>query len=646
MNKQLILYNKNYKSLLDQYCNTHHSIPRVSENPESFLRQSLYLINPNLTERHNAYPYFITITFPKSKEPLHLQWKIAIEHIERLKKQISNHYLIIAGIIAIEPHKNTTLKYKKGKNTKAGAPHFHMVLWLSHEFLNPSINQMRTDFHRSKLMVKINRLNTDLDVIKALLYTTKDGENQIIKNFCKKFTAWPNNINIWINHIDVIKAFENLSDMAQQRFFVTQECYSWVPTTRFHKNKAVLLAELYTKLFKQRGLAVKDQYVYERIENTLFSWRRLIPLSTWVANTFNQEAPVEYLAMLKQHANWIASQGKTHKTDVNYQLFPKLIIQLFLVEFSDLAYEFKSGKTLPFNEIAYEINSICHVNQRFNEIKPPYTTLALLSALINYGRDDLQQAQQYKLLPTEKLQGWQLTTLQKWDKAYQALFQALIVFGGLYHFDMQRKQNKALFLSGDPNTYKTTLLKVILSKLVGLDHVDILSRTSGRFNTANLRKDDDSPYVLIMDDLRWEHLGMPEPDLLNLLDGNYVKTEHKFEKPQHGPLKGNIAVTSNQSIHTENREYTDTKALESRMHMVKLYNLNHGLFQDENLLFQQITQEAIAFSILTNYIFLTKKCNKSPENVHLPASFFQKPQKLDAQQQNGYHLLNNILADV
>lgn len=74
----------------------------------------------------------------------------------------------------------------------------------------------------------------------------------------------------------------------------------------------------------------------------------------------------------------------------------------------------------------------------------------------------------------------------------------------------------------------------MFNRLIGLDSVDVLDRNSNRFNTSNLRKEGNQPYVLIIDDLRWDHLGMHLPDFINLLDGYFVRTEKKFLQAQSG----------------------------------------------------------------------------------------------------------------
>ena len=122
---------------------------------------------------------------------------------------------------------------------------------------------------------------------------------------------------------------------------------------------------------------------------------------------------------------------------------------------------------------------------------------------------------------------------------------------------MNRKKNPALFLTVNPSTCKTLIILTIFEQVIGLDNVDILSRHENRSNFGVLKKDDDSPYVLLLDHFRWQDAGMYTADFLNLLDGNFVNTENKFEKRTSGSLKGTRAITSNENFQTEAIPYID-----------------------------------------------------------------------------------------
>lgn len=633
-----------YKNDLMEYSKKHKKRFRVTKDPVTQLRQVLYVMSPIMKAHYNAKPYFFTITFKQSKKPVLQQWNEAVCWMESFKKEISKHFFIVGAIISIEPHTDGSLKSKRGKNAKSGAPHFHAVIWISHEFLNPEVSILRLNFIKNNIFVKINKLKTDTDTIKALLYTIKDKDEVLLQDICKSVTKWDSNINVWINHGDVKETLQQINIAAEDIFFESQECYSKIPTTRYHKDDALILIELFTKIFRLKNLAVKDEVVYEKTQNTHFSWTRRETLKDWIANNFKENAPVKYLQMLKQNAYWVATQGKTAKSGIQLEFFPKLEIQFFLVEFSDKAYQFKYGKTFQFDEIGPETNSICNVNTNFNDIKPPLVTLALLFILLNSGDDKAIIAQIENPDGSEKIN-------DDFARAWRRLQVALTAIGGLYHFDVHRKRNKTVYFRGEPDSFKTAFFKALLDKLIGLDHVDVISRNNSQFNFADLRKQNGAPYLLIMDDLRWETLGMEIPDFLNLLDGTFVRTEQKYLPAVTGAIQGNLAITSNQPRDQRARSDVDNKALKARITEVVLHPLKkNNILQNENIdLIKALESEAIAFSILTNMIFLKYQCNTSNENLNIPESFFisDLPEKQPTQksEKSGAFLLKKIMVN-
>ena len=148
--------------------------------------------------------------------------------------------------------------------------------------------------------------------------------------------------------------------------------------------------------------------------------------------------------------------------------------------------------------------------------------LGLLHTLIAWGLDVTKQRKHLLAIPVEKREKYDIACIEHFQKSEDRFIEALHAFGGLYHPFDNRKQNPALYLCGEPSTYKTFSIKTIFDRLVGIHFVEIISRQNGRFNTGNLRKHDGQPYILVIDDMRWEGVGMHLPDFLNLLDGYLV----------------------------------------------------------------------------------------------------------------------------
>lgn len=620
--------------LIEKFCNTHSKRTRSNSIQHNIFKQTVYNMAETLDKDFNCTPLFITVTFPVQAEQRDLkrEWFMVADFIPQLKKRISQDHLIVGGIISVEPHKNTSLKNQKGKNTKAGAPHFHMVLWVCHKFLNPEIQKLSQYLSEAGTYTKISVLNSYTDTMKAVLYTTKEKGDPAIKYITKTVFSWEQGINVWINHKETKHVFEkiaqSLNNVEKKDFcFTSNELYINFPTCKKFNDNGLLLAAIFSKVFAQKGLAVKDGNVYKKLEGTHFSWEKWVPLDAWVTQRFSFDHNAKFLQMLKDNASWIYNQGVRKKNDVPFNLFPKLSILNFLVEFKDKLFEFSRGTTLPFQQVAPQTATVCFVNEEFDQCIPPYNTLGLLHCLVAWGEDITGEFERIARKDTNELDRYDKGRFHHMQQSQKRFAEALETFGGLFHPTHNRKQNKALYLMGPPSTYKTFLIRTLFNRLIGLDSVDVLDRNSSRFNTSNLRKEGNQPYVLIIDDLRWEHLGMHLPDFINLLDGYFVRTEKKFKQPQSGELKGVVAITSNEYIGGDPSNVnriggSDLTALQTRIQSVELFNLRiKEEFVFNKIFLDQIEREAVGFSILTNAAYLAKN-EIIKQNIQLPKSFY------------------------
>lgn len=132
----------NIKDFLAEYCNKRSKRFSIKDPFYNGFRQNLYSVAEVFEKDFNTEAYFLTVTFPQMGT-LEEEWEYARRFIENFKSGLSRVYMVIGGVIAVEAHKNSTLKKKTGKKTKAGRPHFHMLLWFANQFLNPSMHKLR-----------------------------------------------------------------------------------------------------------------------------------------------------------------------------------------------------------------------------------------------------------------------------------------------------------------------------------------------------------------------------------------------------------------------------------------------------------------------------------------------------------------------
>ena len=157
-------------------------------------------------------------------------------------------------------------------------------------------------------------------------------------------------------------------------------------------------------------------------------------------------------------------------------------------------------------------------------------------------------------------------------------------------------------------------------------HVDTLGRSNSRFNLGILKKEDGKPFICYFDDLRWDALGIPNAEFLNLLDGNFVSTEEKYQKRTVQELKGTIAVSTNQPIAYPDVPFEDCEAFKSRLVEINTHPLNIPNFQLPDDFHLCVEKEMIAFAILANAFFLSQNpAIKQKYTIHVPKAFSHVP---------------------
>lgn len=321
-----------------------------------------------------------------------------------------------------------------------------MLLWFWDEFLNTVIQKLQLSLQLWGNISRLSKLKTTGDVLKeafpSFLRTKasiKEKNKPEKRQIVKRYLGWDSNVNIWVNQREVKNTFEMVAGSIQPSF-LSYECSTHFPTTRKHKTDGLMLTELYHKIFTQDGLAVRGEMIYKRIEGTRFSWEPWKPLENWITDLFTLEAPTAYLDKLKDNTIWLAKGGKVSQLAPKFQLFPPIKLELFMVEFKDLVYEFSRGQTIDFDKLAPQTAIVCHVNERFDECRPPLDILALLGSVLYKVRTPKYA----KSMPFMKAWDFEMENSTKESRdsylqenqRFNPLLKGLNVFGGLLHPSM------------------------------------------------------------------------------------------------------------------------------------------------------------------------------------------------------------------
>ena len=217
------------------------------------------------------------------------EWKAMPHFIENLKRGASKNYMIAGGFIAMEPHRNTTLYSKRGKNTKAGRPHIHMVLWFYNHFMMPDVNFFTFDLQALGLNVKAEDCETHLDTLKTVLYTIKDAESRELLKICQQVAQVKTSVEIWANNPDSMELFQQAHmQMARPSIGFSFQPLCCHPSVRQHTDHAITLAELFAKYFQVPRPAFTMALLYQTICQNEFNnfWNLLTALES-LGSTFH-----------------------------------------------------------------------------------------------------------------------------------------------------------------------------------------------------------------------------------------------------------------------------------------------------------------------------------------------------------------------
>lgn len=104
---------------------------------------------------------------------------------------------------------------------------------------------------------------------------------------------------------------------------------SLIPTTKEEKNKDIILAQIFHKLFEERGWAVYLDKIYRRQHPRIFTWEEYGGLDAWLTQPdreYNNEQieKLKTLVSLKIIINKVMSKNSFF---IQKTLFPKLIIE-------------------------------------------------------------------------------------------------------------------------------------------------------------------------------------------------------------------------------------------------------------------------------------------------------------------------------
>lgn len=243
-----------------------------------------------------------------------------------------------------------------------------------------------------------------------------------------------------------------------------------------------------------------------------------------------------------------------------------------LLEFTDGIYNMKTNKFLPKKEITIsnlnKISTIKFYSITYKHLKKPNIWISNIERTLSKNHENI-------------------------NKLY--LFIANIFHQNNFIFN----KKKVLFIIGDSNTQKTTLIVKPLINFFGEENIGVITQGSN-FNFQDVH----DKILVVIDE--YKHNNKLESDLLKWFEGSNIKSEQKYKKPENLENKPTIII-SNNDIEVKNEKVKE--AFENRfIKLVFEYKLKPKEINE--LIINQIKNEEASIIIHCNKIYFNNIINK------------------------------------
>lgn len=548
----------------------------IYRTPKAKTHKQIQIVFQNTAEEfsHKHFGKAIFITFglnTQTKRSIAEEWNIFVNNMPKVIKVIDRHYTTAGFIMGIELYQ----KNKNRANNKSFKPHAHMVLFAYNEFMASPNYELSSQLIELGLDVKVDALPKPKDVANAMRYTLKSANDELTNKATQAFMSMPPTsffINTALESNPLLKV-ENFIHKPTIPMLVHKEPLYWkVPSVQRHNDLKYSAAQFLKLLCIQQKIGFYKTSLLKRNEGSYYTWQTWKPVNQFIdALAQQQHMPPSYKEFLLDNAPWIIKEGATSTTEAIHVVFPRVTMSPHL-------WEFKYGYVYNFNVDQCEQTNLTefiscsrYINEVFSELPEPTQLLKFINVLT-------QSASETRML--------------------------LKTMGGLFHkLTESRKEQKALWVHGTNNTYKTWLVATFLDKCFHHLLISRVPQGASPFQFAALRNNEEG--VVFIDDFRSQAFKTNAPEFLNIVDGTPTSVQEKYKSSEVVEYKGHFAITSNEEIDTTEFKRLDQQALKQRFHEVELVPSKELSQRSQYPNFPD--NQWYALAILANRLFLGNK---------------------------------------
>ena len=465
--------------------------------------------------------------------------------------------------------------YATQEFSKEGVPHFHCLFFVRQICID--YDNLYTSIQRELLYysidVKIDYLKTQKDIKQYFIYMTKEFDkirvNRYLFDAVFSHVYWEKyhweflaalesrdifkiNMEIDFYHDDFYSDGDfSLSDI---NFKLSNPKYKDIPGFKFKETKSkdkeffeiVYYLYLY---FKVKDIIVHNGNLYSKIKNSFMSYKYLGNHEFLFKNIY------VYLEELSNMFTSINREKVTNFTIVNVQVLQKILLYLFqtktfmkinynILEFKEGLYFVDYNKFIKFDDKKYNLEII----------KSKYFTIRYFDVLYVWCNRDVEKTR------------WLYYLNKQFDKeseleAFNVILSNLLFDNNTLedNYEHNSSKRKSLFLLGESNTGKTSLITDIFRNAYGNENLGTLSKTLNFMLENAYNKD-----FLVCEEVELSKSN--RSDILKLSSGEFLSVNQKYKRTEFMRLTNKILFTSN---HTKQiHEFLKDKAFLNRVYLV------------------------------------------------------------------------------
>lgn len=375
-----------------------------------------------------------------------------------------------------------------------------------------------------------------------------------------------------------------------------------------NSNEENIIINLWSYYLILNKLFLNKNEIYKKIENSEISYYKITEISNLIDDFLEKIYPY-FLNHFSCHFNNYPIQNVIYKSfffkNIKIENLEKIItnkiqINYNLMEFKDGIYDIKTNKFLP-KEKLNNINNICKIGtvKFYNKT---YKNLSEPKIWLNNLKDVVENEEEIKII---------------------CFYIANIFHRSNIIFKNFFKKKKTLYIQGESNTKKTTLIAKPLISFFGANNVGFINKENN-FKWEDLLQ----KFVGIWDEFKYEK--NMRDDLLKLLNNENLLIPMKYKKAKLLENIPAIIIISNKYIDDIENDPIILQAFENRIQKIvfkKSYsNLNNTNINEnlENILKKEEANIIIYCNKLLhketlkrtriNYNKLTKLINENSEN--------------------------------